>query len=111
MHCQRALQSLNLVPHFCAAPAERWQSLDGGPASADDDGNVLRLHHSMNDISKIKRPTVPNPPQVAFGDMKASRYEQVLKPNENFPPRPLLKPMLVEKIETSLLHEPPANKV
>eukprot|EP00983_Pelagomonas_calceolata_P107200 1159319-Pelagomonas_calceolata.AAC.1 len=55
-------------------PAERW--------SADpvilDDGNVLKLRLSLDDLSHLRdRPTKVNAPVTAFGAMRANRYEQV----------------------------------
>ncbi len=36
---------------------------------------------------------------------------QETKPNDNYPPRQVYQPQSVQRMETSLLHEPPANKV
>uniref|UniRef100_A0A7S3VKA1 Uncharacterized protein n=1 Tax=Dunaliella tertiolecta TaxID=3047 RepID=A0A7S3VKA1_DUNTE len=88
---------------------ERW--------SADpvilDDGNVLKLRLSLDDLSHLRdRPTKVNAPVTAFGAMRANRYEQVLKPNENLAIPGVLQPKFTNQtMEATLAMEPRHDQV
>lgn len=60
---------LIVLSYALRSRAERWQV----PGPAPDDGNVLLLRTSADDMGQQQKATLPNAPVAVFGAMTASR--------------------------------------
>eukprot|EP00798_Chlamydomonas_sp_ICE-L_P032243 gene32243-16808_t len=85
----------------------RW---DEQETEIADDGNVLMLRHSYDDLAKDKKSTRVNVPVSVFGWTGANKEAKVLQPDEHSRGKKVLRPRVISQIENALLAEHPDDE-